>query len=199
MDQLPQNKTGNLTETRVKQKLKSFGLIVRKPVPDNGVDFEVFNPLDLSKCVRIQVKGRNPKRIKTYRWFQLRIPKRQLELARDAGIAAEETWQKKVRKVDFFILDAVKFNEMWVLSQEQTIQLILLNEIYYRDRPNNIFSYEEPLRGKQKEMNFEAPVPGTSIIERFALCKNNFAPLLDFLGMKSEQAHPDGPRQSRGR
>lgn len=184
MGPLAQNKTGKLTETRVKKKLESFGLIVRKPVPDNGIDFEVFNPFDSSKCAKIQVKGRNPQRIQTYRWFQLRIRKHQLELARNAGIAANETWHKKVRKVDFFMLDAVALNEMWVLSQEQTLQLISLNEIYYRNRPDNVFSYEEPLAGKQKEMNLDAPIPGMSIIERFASCKDNFIPLLNFMGIK---------------
>ena len=75
MNQLPQNETGNLTEIRVKKKLESLGLTVRKPVPDNGIDFEVFDPLYPNICARIQVKGRNPKQITTYRWFQLRIPK----------------------------------------------------------------------------------------------------------------------------
>lgn len=67
---LPQNETGNLTESRVKQKLESFGLIVRKPIPDIGVDFEVFSSLSPTRIAKIQVKGRNPRMIKSYRWFQ---------------------------------------------------------------------------------------------------------------------------------
>jgi len=179
---LPQIDTGNLTESRVRQKLESFGLIVIKPIPDVGIDFEVFNPEDKSKCARIQVKGRNPKQIKTYRWFQLRVQKREMELAREAGIPATETWKKKVQMVDFFIFDAVFHDEMWILSQEQTFQLISLNENQYGRRPDNIFYYEDPLKGRQKEMNFEAQVPGISIIERFESCKNNFIPILNFLG-----------------
>lgn len=193
MNRLAQNETGDLTERRVKQRLESLGLIVTKPVPDNGIDFIVFNPSDFNMCAKIQVKGRNPKKIKTYRWFQLRVSKRQLKDARDAGISAEETWQNKVLMVDFFILDSVVFNEMWVLSQEQTLKLILLNELYYQNRPDNIFSYEQPLKAKQKEMNLEAPIPGISIIEQFESTRDNFDPLLEFLGMKSEQLNAADP------
>jgi len=181
---LAQNETGDLTESRVRQKLESLGLIVIKPFPDVGIDFKVFNPNDQNRYARIQVKGRNPKLIKTYRWFQLRVPKHELEIAKKSGIKATETWRKKVLMVDFFILDAVHFNEMWILSQEETFQLISLNEYQYGSRPDNIFRYEEdPLKGKQKEMNLEAQVPGISITKRLASCKNNFSPLLDFLGM----------------
>lgn len=181
---LAQNETCDLTESRVRQKLESLGLIVLKPVPDIGIDFNVFNPNDQNKYARIQVKGRNPKLIRTYRWFQLRVQKRELEIAKSYGIKAAETWSKKVLMVDFFILDAVHFNEMWVLSQEQTFQLISLNEYQYGSRPDNIFTYEDnPLKAKQKEMNLEAQVPGIPITKRLASCKNNFSPLLDFLGM----------------
>lgn len=75
MNHLPQNKTGNLTESRVKQKLLSFGLIVRKPIPDIGIDFEVSHPDNPDRIAKIQVKGRNPKIIKTYRWFLKNIKK----------------------------------------------------------------------------------------------------------------------------
>ena len=74
-------------------------------------------------------------------------------------LQANETWRKKVLMVDFFILDAVHYDEMWILSQEQTFQLISLNELQYRSRPDNIFLYEDPLKTKQKEMNLEAQVP----------------------------------------
>jgi hypothetical protein len=178
---LPQNETGDLTESRIRQKLESFGMIVRKPIPDVGIDFEVSllsNPL---KCAKIQVKGRNPKYIKSYRWFQLRVQKHELEVARNFGIPAYDTWRKKVQMVDFFIFDAVHFDEMWILTQDQTFQLISLNEYQYGSRPDNIFHYDDPLKGKQKELNFEAQIPGLSIITRFQSCKNNFTPILDFL------------------
>jgi hypothetical protein len=180
---LSQNITGNLTESRVKLKLESLGLVVRKPIPDIGVDFEVFSSLNPTRIAKIQVKGRNPKLIKSYRWFQLRVQKRELEVARNKDIPASETWQRKIRMVDFFILDAVYFDEMWILSQKQTFELISLNEYQYGTRPDNIFVYEVPLRMKQKEMNLESHVPGIPIIDRFGLCKNNFNPLLDFLGI----------------
>jgi len=180
MARLPQNDTGDLTEFRVKQKIESFGLITKKPTPDYGIDLEVVNP-EIGECAGIQVKGRNPKKIKTYRWFQLRVPKRQLEGARDNGTAAERTWYEKVQKADFFILDAVKVNEMWVLTQQQTFELIRLNEAKYHNRPDNVFVYDNPIKDKQKEMNLEVP----GVMEQFASCKNNFLPLLEFLGVKS--------------
>jgi hypothetical protein len=178
---LPQNDTGNLTESRVSHKLEYYGMIVRKPFPDIGIDFEVFMPLNPNKFAKIQVKGRNPEQIKSFRWFQLRVQKRELELAKSIGMPADETWRKKVRMVDFFIFDAVHYDEMWILSQEQTFNLISLNENQYGSRPDNIFHYDDPLKGKQKEMNFEALVPGISIIKRFESCRNNFTPILEFL------------------
>ena len=181
---LPQNETGKLTETRIKQKLESLGLIVRKPVPDVGIDLEVFNPTNQSKCAKIQVKGRNPKLIKSYRWFQLRVPKIELERARKAVLPADSTWQKKVGLVDFFILDAVHFDELWVLSKRQIFELITLNEQQYGSRPDNVFVYAENMKSKQKEMNLETKVTGIPIIERFESCKNNFGPILEFLDIK---------------
>lgn len=181
-----QTETGQLTESRVKSKLESFGLIVWKPVPDVGIDLEAFHPSNPGKIIKIQVKGRNPKTITSYRWFQIRVPKLEILRSKQEGILAEDTWQEKVKMVDFYILDAVHFDEMWVLSQEQTFELIKLNEYQYGTRPDNVFVYSENMKQKQKEMNLEAKVPGVPIIERFASCKNNFNPILDFLGVRSD-------------
>jgi hypothetical protein len=163
--------------------MESLGLIAIKPVPDRGIDLEVYNPSDLKKCIRIQVKGRSPKQIDTHRWFQIRVPKREFERARQEGIPANQTWRKKVKMVDFFILDAVNMNEMWVLNQDQVFDLISLNEQQYSTRPDNIFVYDENMNSKQKEMNLEARVMGPSIMNRLGHCKNNFQPILDSLGM----------------
>lgn len=65
-----QNKTGNLTEEWVKQKITELGLIASKPVPDRGIDFIVTSPNDPDKSVKIQVKGRGKiQKGKRYRWF----------------------------------------------------------------------------------------------------------------------------------
>lgn len=178
---MTQTETGKLTEWRVKQKLESFGLKVIKPIPDVGIDFNVFNPKDTRFVAKIQVKGRNPTKIKSYRWFQLRVQKRELDVAKKLDIPIDETWQNKVRMIDFFIFDDVFHNEMWLLTQEQTFQLISLNEFQYGNRPDNVFVYSDHMKSKHKEMNFDARVPGISITERFESCKNNFMPLLNFL------------------
>ena len=82
---MSQTKTGKLTEERVRHKLESLGLVVRKPVPDRGVDLEAWLPTDPDRIVRIQVKGRNPRKVTSYRWFQLRVPKAELQVARASG------------------------------------------------------------------------------------------------------------------
>jgi len=180
---LPQISTGNLTEQRVRQKLEALGLITIKPIPDRGIDLLVYHPSNPEKVAKIQVKGRNPKQITSYRWFQVRVPKMEFEKAKREGIQADQTWRKKVKMVDFFILDAVAVNEMWVLDQDRVFELISLNQQQYGTRPDNIFVYDHMMNSKQKEMNLEAQVIGPSIIKRMGHCKNNFKPILDFLNI----------------
>jgi hypothetical protein len=50
------------------------------------------------------------------------------------GIPAEQTWMDKIDKIDFFVLDAIKANELWVLSRSQVYDLIALNEHVYSTR-----------------------------------------------------------------
>jgi len=57
MNYLSQIETGNLTESRIKHKLESFGLIVRKPIPDVGIDLEVFNPSDKINLLESKLRG----------------------------------------------------------------------------------------------------------------------------------------------
>jgi len=180
---LPQIETARKTEAAVRKKLESFGLTVTDAKRNSGADFLVTNQLHPDKVARIQVKGRNPGIVKTFRWFQLRVTKVQLKSAHDCGLPPEEAWKKKVRNADFFVLHAVVPEEMWVLSQDQAFELILLNEQQYGDRPDNVFTYVKPFQNKQKEMNLEAHVEGMPIIERFLDCRNNFKPILNFLGI----------------
>jgi hypothetical protein len=119
--------------------------------------------------------------ITTYRWFQLRVQKAELLIARDLNVVAAETWRNKVRMVDFLIFNAIYLNEMWVLNQDQTFLLISLNEYQYGSRPYNIFNYTDPQKNKQKELNFNAKVPGNPIVKQFESCLNNFDPNLNYL------------------
>lgn len=180
-------KTGQLTEERVKQMLEKLGLQVRKPIPDRGVDLEAWLPSAPSHIAKIQVKGRNPKNVKTLRWFQLRVTRAQLKKARDNGSPADSAWQVKLAKADFLVLDAVKTNETWVLSIERATSLIQLNETRYGYLPGNTFSYDEPLQGKQKEMNLDIEIDGIKLTERFKDCLGNFEPVLSFLNNKRGQ------------
>ena len=171
--------TGKLTEYRVLTKLRSLGLVAYKPVPDRGIDIEVKSLEHPEKIIRIQVKGRNPKYDPNWRWFQIRVQPKELLVAQGKGVEAEQAWIDKVNKVDFFILDAVKHDEMWVLPREKVFELIKLNAYKYGSRPDNVFNYAAPLKQKQKEMNLDIEVAGEKLTKKFAASLNNFKLILN--------------------
>jgi hypothetical protein len=176
-----QTQTGKLSEQRVHERLESLGLEVHKPIPDCGVDLIVHFPGKPGSVAKIQVKGRNPKKNPNLRWFQIRVTSNDLAKARDRGISASQSWMEKVNKVDFFILDAVKADEMWVIKRNQIYELIKLNECNYASRPDNIFNYVAPLKQKQKELNLDIEVNGIKLTTVFKNCKDNFNLILEFL------------------
>ena len=94
-------------------------------------------------------------------------------------MAADQTWIDKVNKVDFFVLDAVRHDEMWVLPKDKIFELIQLNAHRYSTRPDNIFNYKEPLKQKQKEMNLDIEVHGEKLTKKFAEYLNNFKLILN--------------------
>jgi hypothetical protein len=177
--------TGKLTEFRVLTKLRSLGLVAYKPVPDRGIDIEVKSREQPGKIVKIQIKGRNPKYDPNWRWFQIRVQPKELSTAKKNGIDADQTWIDKVNKVDFFVLDAVKHDEMWVLPTEKIFELIKLNEQRYSSRPDNVFNYEAPLKQKQKEMNLDIEVEGEKLTGKFAEYLDNFQLILDALSVNA--------------
>jgi hypothetical protein len=179
--QMGQTATGVLTEQRVLDRLNSFGLVAYKPIPDQGVDIEAHLPDTPEKVAKIQVKGRNPKKDPNLRWFQIRVRRKELEKAKAENLDPNQTWIDKVNSVDFFILDAVKVDEMWVLPREKVFELIKLNETRYRTRPDNIFNYDLPLKQKQKEMNLDVEVDGVKLTEIFNPYLDNFDLILQAL------------------
>ena len=178
---MAQTTTGKLTEYRVLKRLKDLGLAPVKPFPDRGVDIEVRSQNNPGRIVKIQVKGRNPKKVKTWRWFQIRVTPRKLLEAKGAGLDPEKTWKNEVEKVDFFVLDAVKHNEMWVFPKDKIYEIIKLNEVVYGNRPDNIFNYNEPIKQKQKEMNLDIEVDGERLTNRFREYLDNFQLIVDEL------------------
>ena len=177
----PQVTTGKISEYRVLTKLRSLGLVANKPVPDRGIDIEVKSLEHPGKIIKIQVKSRNPKYDPNWRWFQIRVQPKELSAAKKARIDAGQTSIDKVNKVDFFVLDAVKHDEMWVLPKEKIFELIKLNERRYSSRPDNVFNYEAPLKQKQKEMNLDIEIAGEKLTEKFAEYLDNFQLILDAL------------------
>ena len=97
------------------------------------------------------------------------------------GIDAGQTWIDKVNKADFFVLDAVKHDEMWVLPRERIFELIKFNQHKYGSRPDNVFNYEIPLKQKQKEMNLDIEVDGEKLTQKFAEYRDNFQLIVDSL------------------
>jgi hypothetical protein len=93
-------------------------------------------------------------------------------------VDADQTWVNKVNKADFFVLDAVRHDEMWVLPKKKVFELIKLNAHKYRNRPDNVFNYEEPIKQKQKEMNLDVEVEGEKLTEKFAEYLDNFELIL---------------------
>ncbi len=176
-----QHSTGHITESRVRGKLEALGLEVRKPTPDRGVDIIAWHPASPTRQARIQVKGRNPTTINTYRWFQIRVGKRQLAYARDQGHPPDFSWLRKIAKVDFLVLDAVRVDETWVFTRDQALELIVLNELHYHSRPDNVFTYDEPLKARQKEINLDISVKGRPLTALFEHCRDNFDPIVAFL------------------
>jgi len=173
--------TGKISEYRVLTKLRSLGLVANKSVPDRGIDIEVKSLEHPGKIIKIQVKSRNPKYDPNWRWFQIRVQLKELSAAKKAGIDAHQTWIDKVNRVDFFVLDAVKHDEMWVLPKEKIFELIKLNEHRYSSRPDNVFNYEAPLKQKQKEMNLDIEIEGEKLAEKFAEYRDNFQLILNAL------------------
>lgn len=173
--------TTQITGNRVLTKLRSLGLVAYKPVPDRGIDIEVKSLEHPGKIIRIQVKTRNPKYDPNWRWFQIRVQPKELSAAKKAGVDADQSWMDKVNKVDFFVLDAVKHDEMWVLPREKVFELIRLNENRYGSRPDNVFNFKAPLKPKQKEMNLDIEVAGEKLTKKLAEHLDNFQLILDAL------------------
>ena len=131
------------------------------------------------KIVRVQVKTRNPKYDPNWRWFQISVQPKELLAAQKEKMDPDQTWIDKVNKVDFFVLDAVKHDEMWVLPKEKIFELINLNAQKYGGRPDNVFNFAAPLKQKQKEMNLDIEVEGEKLTQKFAEYLDNFQLILN--------------------
>ena len=173
--------TGKRPGHRVLTRLRSMGLVAHKPGTDRGVAIEVKSLEHPGKIIKVQVKTRNPKYDPNWRWFQISVQPKELSAAKKKGMDPDQTWMDKVNKADFFVLDAVKHDEMWVLPRERIFELIKFNQHKYGSRPDNVFNYEEPLKQKQKEMNLDIEVDGEKLTQKFAEYRDNFQLIVDSL------------------
>ena len=172
---------GKRTGHRVLTKLRSMGLVAHKTGSDRGIAIEVKSLEHPGKMISVQVKTRNPKYDPNWRWFQIGVQPKELSEAKKKGIEPDQTWINKVNKVDFFVLDAVRHDEMWVLPREKTFELIKLNAQKYGNRPDNVFNFQTPFKQKQKEMNLDIEVEGQKLTQKFAEYLNNFQLIVDSL------------------
>ena len=173
--------TGKRPGHRVLTRLRSMGLFAHKPGTDRGVTIEVKSLEHPGKIIKVQVKTRNPKYDPNWRWFQISVQPKELSEAKKKGLEADQTWIDKVNKADYFVLDAVKHDEMWVLPRERIFELIKFNQHKYGSRPDNVFNYEAPLKQKQKEMNLDIEVDGEKLTQKFAEYRDNFQLIVDSL------------------
>lgn len=163
-----QNKTGNLTETWVKKKLKRMDLEVIKPIPDRGIDLIVRSINKPNKVLKIQIKGRGKIQTnKKHRWFQIRTSKKQREDTLKDGLLVSEAWRKKVSQVDLFIFVSEKENEYWIFEAKDIEKLILINRSKYGKRKDN-------LDGHQAEIDLDLEYGGKRLIEIFKKNLNNW-------------------------
>lgn len=163
-----QNATGEATEASVARHLSGIGLNAEKPIPDNGIDLDVSLPAPDSPVVKVQIKGRGPnQKNKKYRWFQIRTTSAQRERAVSAGLHPADTWEKKVQMCDFFILVAQRYDEFWVLPQNDIIAIGKANREVYGDRADN-------QTGKQAELDLDIAVNGQPLTDVYASHCNAF-------------------------
>lgn len=149
-----QNKTGNLTEPWVKEKITALGLIASKPIPDRGIDFIVTSVNTPNKALRIQVKGRGKiQKNKRYRWFQIRTTKKQRDKTLKKGLPLIESWREKAELADIFIFVSEMFCEFWLFQRKDLEDLILTNRIKHGDRNDN-------KNGHQAEIDLDVEVNG---------------------------------------
>lgn len=170
-----QNAMGMATERLVREKLEALGLATRRPSFDDGVDLEVFSLSNPGKIVKIQVKGRGEaQKNQRYRWFQLRTTENQRRVAQESGLGAADAYKTKVAKSDLFILVALKYDECWVFTQDEILDIIDYNKPKYGGRSDN-------KSGQQKEMDLDIEVDGHPLRERYRANLNNFTLVKEWL------------------
>lgn len=66
---------------------------------------------------------------------------------------------------------------MWVQNRDYSRS----ERFLFRSPTDNVFSYDDPIKGKQKEMNLDVEVDGIALTEVFRECLDNFEPIVAFL------------------
>ncbi|HNQ66619.1 MAG TPA: hypothetical protein PKL38_11615 [Smithella sp.] len=156
-----QNKTGDLTEAWVQEKITALGLIISKPIPDRGVDFIVSSAETPEKELKIQVKGRGKiQKNKRYRWFQIRTTKKQRDETLREGMPLNESWRKKLKLVDIFIFVSEMHHEFWVFQRDEIEDLVIANREKYGNRKDN-------RNGHQAEIDLDVEIDGIALSEKY--------------------------------
>ncbi len=163
-----QNKTGDITENWVKDKIIELGLNANEPVPDRGVDFVITSIKKPNKNLKIQVKGRGKiQNNKRYRWFQIRTTKKQRKETIEDGLPLNEAWRKKVALADIFIFVSEIYREFWIFESNDIENLILINRSKYGNRKDN-------REGLQAEIDLDVEHNGMPLAKIYDTNLNNW-------------------------
>lgn len=164
-----QRKTGEITESWVRDEINKFGLASFKPVPDRGVDLVVLSKENQNREVKLQVKGRGEIQSNhRYRWFQIRTTPKQREETVNGNLPLSEAWRKKVAKAEIFIFVSLKFHEFWIFESKDIENLIRLTQIKYGHRKDNI-------DGSQAEIDLDIDANGILLREMYHQNLNNWS------------------------
>jgi hypothetical protein len=140
-----QNISGQSTEQKVRNCLRSIGMEAEKPKRDIGVDLEVWHSARHDRFVNVQIEERGRKqKNRKYRWFQI------------------GTEKQKDNLCDFFILVVERHDEYWVFPKEVVCEIAEINAAKYGNR-------------LQAEINLDiVDADGVKLTERYAEYLNNF-------------------------
>jgi hypothetical protein len=146
-----QNITGQSTEQKVRNCLRSLGMEAEKPKRDIGVDLEVWHSARHDRFVNVQIEERGKtQKNRKYRCFQIGIEKQKDNLC------------------DFFILVAERHDEYWVFPKSVVCEIAEINAIKYGNRKDN---EDRP----QTEINLDiVDAEGVKLTQRYAEYLNNF-------------------------
>ena len=93
--------------------------------------FEIMD----NKKYNIKIKSRGTKQVNNkFRWWQIRPPKKEIQLAENQGINKKDAWMVSIRNFNYHALVSLRYEEIWVFNTPELEELIQINKIHYDDK-----------------------------------------------------------------